>query len=92
MFLDLRAVRMNREEARQLAIGYLHTKVIGYGVTRERLRSHPTEGFVGPGKPGYDLSHGKITVPANIRPGPLHTFATDDLVNEIEQGQGDLFA
>lgn len=80
---------MTREEARQHALVVMYWKSI-YGVPRETIR-RTTQGFVAPGEPGFDLRAGHITVPANTRPEPRYSFDTDDLMDEIENGQGDLF-
>lgn len=74
---------MEAFEARQHAIHYLNaTKK-----TREHCNENIGEGAGGPGEPGWYLSHGKI----RIGRGFEHEFRTDDLFDEIERGQQDLF-
>lgn len=82
---------MTRDHARQLALLVIQHKAEGYGRTREDLRAIIYEGFGAPGSPGYEISHGKITVPSATGPKPRHTFDTDALMDEIEQRQPDLF-
>ena len=78
---------MTRDEAYRHALAYLGVKVIGFDVTREALRHHASEGFAAPGEPGYDLGHGRITVPACHREETRHTFSTDDLFDELRGGR-----
>lgn len=80
---------MTRQQALQIAVDVIRNKTL-HGADRETLR-RTTEGYVAPGEPGYDIRAGHITVPASIRLQPRFSFATDDLMDEVEQGQGDLF-
>lgn len=81
---------MNRAEARQVALGYVRSKVIN-GATRRSLNALSHEGFGAPGEPGYLFSHGRITVPGLPYKGEQHTFPPDELIDELNVGQGDLF-
>ena len=81
---------MTRAEARQVALGYVRSKVIN-GATRRSIRAVSHEGFGSPDEPGYLFSHGRITVPGLPYKGEQHTFPTDELIDELNVGQGDLF-
>lgn len=79
---------MTKAEAHDWALRYVRRK-LEHGATRESMNSTTYEGHGCPGKPGYELSQGKITVPCLDSRG--HTFRIDRLVDEIESPQRGLW-
>lgn len=80
---------MHVQTARAAARSYLAS----HRMTRDGCAREIFRGYAAPGQPGYTVKRGTITVPglgASAFDG-THTFATNELFDEIEQGQGDMF-
>lgn len=77
----------NADEAREIAKGYVRD-LLARGYSAEQANAEACSGFSGPGQAGYEIRHGKITVPALGQ--PKWTFSFAQLATEIEQGNGQM--
>lgn len=73
---------MNRHESRGLAKRYVG-QLIERGYREQDAKEEISMGMGGPNEPGYEISHGKITVP--MLNG--HTFNFTDLSQELRRGE-----
>lgn len=83
---------MTRAEAHQVAVAYMRRKLYA-GATRRSMNETVHEGFGGPGEWGFEIAHGRMTVPGvtRRREHGKHRFTTDALVDDVEREQGELF-